>query len=261
MLIDSHAHLDNERFEGEQEEVIARAQQVGVSIIINVGWDLPSSKQAIESAAKYPGIYAAIGVHPHDASSLNNDVIKEFVALAEHPKVIAIGEIGLDYYYDLSPREQQMEAFCQQLDLAGQLRLPVIIHNRDAHEDTQQILKGYKGKLAGGVMHCFSGSVEMATTMLDYGLYLGFGGPITFKNAVRPPEVVRYTPLERMLIETDCPYLTPVPHRGKRNEPAYVFYVAEKVAQLKGLDVAEVAVATTSNARALFNLTRASLNR
>ncbi|HHV43956.1 MAG TPA: TatD family hydrolase [Firmicutes bacterium] len=252
MFVDSHAHVNNDRLLKDEAEVIAQAEAAGVQVIVNVGWDLPSSKRAVEQAEKYPGVYAAVGIHPHDAKTYTEEALAELARLAKHPKVVALGEMGLDYYYDNSPRDQQRFVFKQQLELARKLGLPVIIHNRDAHGDTWEILQ--RQEVVGGVMHCYSGSVELAKKLLDRGFYLGFAGPITFKNAVKPVEVVNQAPMERILVETDCPYLTPEPHRGKRNEPAFVTYVAQKVAEIKGLEVDEVARITTANAKSLFKI-------
>jgi TatD DNase family protein len=261
ILIDSHAHLDSRKFDSDRRQVVERAGAKGVQTIVNPGADLPSSRQAVALAARrWAGveIYAAVGVHPHDAKTLSAEALAELRTLAQdEPRVVAIGEIGLDYYRDLSPRAVQRRAFESQLALAGQLRLPVIVHSRDAQDDLMAILRNWlkgAGMNPGVVLHCFPGDVAMAEEALGLGFYLGIGGPVTYQNARVLPEVVKAAPLERLLLETDCPYLPPHPHRGQRNEPAYVALVAAKVAQLQGRPVAEVAAVTTANARSLFNL-------
>lgn len=253
MLIDSHAHLDDKKFDCDREDVIRRAIGEGVTRIINIGADMESSERSVALAAAHEEIYAAVGVHPHDAAKMKPGDTETLAAWGEHPKVAAIGEIGLDYYYDLSPRETQKEMFIRQLDLARQLHLPVVIHNRDAHADTMAILKR-EGKGLEGVVHCFSGSMEMARELVKLGWHLGVDGPVTFKNAAKLPEIVASVPLEFLLVETDSPYLTPAPHRGKRNEPAYVKLVARRVAHLRGMDEDEFAVATAQNALRLFRI-------
>lgn len=255
-LIDTHAHLDSPKFDGDRAQVIARARQAGIARIINVGADLPSSHQAAALAHDYPDIYASVGVHPHDAKSMDNQVLAEIAALADKAKVVAIGEIGLDYHYDFSPRPAQRQAFSQQLALARQLHLPIIVHDREAHADTLAMLREWAAGIAApaGVLHCFSGDVQMAQAVIELGLYLGVDGPVTYKNARQTIEVVRHVPLERLLIETDCPYLTPHPYRGKRNEPAYVRHVAERIAELRDEPLEWVADVTTKNARRLFGL-------
>ena len=251
-LTDTHAHLDFPQFDDDREEVIARALAAGVGIIINVGTDLASSRRAVTLAEAYPQIYAAVGVHPHDAKTLTDEALAELGELARHPKVVAIGEIGLDFYRDLSPRNVQREAFERQLALAQELGKPVIIHDREAHAEVMAILRRWPG--LRGVLHCFSGDLDMAHEAIEMGFYISVAGPVTFKNARRLPEIVRQLPLERLLIETDCPYLAPHPYRGRRNEPAYVRLVAQKVAELKGMSLERVARVTTANARQLFGL-------
>lgn len=253
MLIDSHAHLNNERFDDDREEVIGRCGEQ-LTALLNVGYDLASSQSSLELAEAYPFIYASVGIHPHDAQEAATDYLEQLKKMAEHPKVVAIGEIGLDYYYDLSPREVQQNVFREQLRLAKELNLPFIIHNRDAHADIMNILKQEAPYPMGGVMHCFSASWEVAQECLKLGLYISFAGPVTFANAGKLKEIAGKIPLERLLVETDCPYLTPVPHRGKRNEPAYVRFVAEHVAGLRGLAVEELANTTAQNAIRLFRL-------
>jgi len=262
-LIDTHAHLDFPQFDGDREEVIKRALAAGVGIIINVGADLASSRAAIALAEEHPQVYAAVGVHPHDAKTLTDEVLEELRELTHHPKTVAIGEIGLDFYRDLSPRDEQRRAFEQQLALASEVGKPVIIHDRQAHDEVMAILRrwvegGHQPSAIShkpaGVMHCFSGDLEMAQRCMDMGFYISIAGPVTFKNARRLPEIVRQLPLESLLVETDSPYLAPHPHRGKRNEPAYVRLIAQKVAELKGVPLEIAARVTADNARELFGL-------
>jgi TatD DNase family protein len=256
MLVDSHAHLDFPQFDADRQEVIARAQEAGVEIIINAGAGLEASQGGVALSETYPQVYAAVGVHPHEAKTLNEGVLAELRALAQQPKVVAVGEIGLDYYRDLSPRPVQRQAFQQQLALARELGKPIIIHDREAHKDVMNMLRRWvrEGDQPVGVMHCFSGDLAMAREVIEMGFYISIPGPVTFTNDRRLPELVRALPLERLLIETDCPYLTPHPHRGKRNEPAYVRLVAEAIAQIREIPLEKVARITTANARALFGL-------
>ena len=253
MLFDSHAHLDDEKFADDREAVIARAKENGVTHIINIGADMESSARSVALASQHESIYAAVGVHPHEAEKV---VAADYDQLAEWTrldKVVAIGEIGLDYYYDLSPRDLQKEVFIRQLDVARQMHMPIVIHDRDAHGDTMAILKR-EGKGLIGVVHCFAGSLEMANELIKMGWYIGCDGPVTFKNAAKLPEIMTKIPLERLLIETDSPYLTPVPLRGKRNEPAYVRFVAEHIATLRGISGEELAKVTTKNVCELFHI-------
>lgn len=254
MLIDTHAHLDDERFDRDREEVLSRARREGVEIIINVGCDIPSSQKAIGFTRSYEGIYAVIGIHPHEAKVASPDAIERLRELLGEPGVVGVGEIGLDYHYDFSPREVQRDVFIQQMRLARELGLPVVIHDREAHGDVLDILKEETNPAVGGVLHCFSGSLEMARECIKLGFYVSIGGPVTFANARKLPEIVRALPLERLLIETDCPYLAPVPHRGERNEPAFVRLVAERIAQIRGISCEEVAAATTENAKRVFGI-------
>lgn len=253
MLIDSHLHLDDEKFDEDREAVIARAKESGICRMINIGADMPSSRRSIQLADRHEEIYAAVGIHPHDAAKMKPSDDEQLAAWTGHKKVVAIGEIGLDYYYDLSPREIQREAFIRQLDIARQMHMPVVIHNRDAHGDAMEILKR-EGRGLIGVIHCFSGSLEMAKELLKLGWYIGFDGPVTFKNAAKLSEIAAEVPLERILVETDSPYLTPVPFRGKRNEPSHVKLVAQRIAELRGLGVEEFSQATTQNVCDLFQI-------
>jgi TatD DNase family protein len=251
MLVDSHAHLDFSEFDPDREAVIARAQAAGMVAILNVGADLESSRASVALAEEYDFIYAAVGVHPHDARTLTPAGLEELRALARHPKVVAIGEIGLDYYRDLSPRAVQRQAFADQLALAAELGLPVVVHSRDALDDTLSLLRGWTG---GGVLHSYSGGPGRLEEVLAIGFSVGISGPVTFANAHRLRTVAATVPLDRLLIETDCPYLTPEPYRGRRNEPAYVWYVAGAVARARGMPAEEVARITAENAARLFRL-------
>ena len=253
MLFDSHAHIDDERFNEDREAVIERAFEGGLDGILNVGACMASSARAVELAEKHPRVYAAVGIHPHDAKGAKEEDYRQLADWSSLDKVVAIGEIGLDYYYDFSDRPTQKKVFIRQLELAREVDLPIIIHDRDAHGDTMAILKK-EGKGLTGSIHCFSGSYEMAKELLKMGWFLGVDGPLTFKNSAKLPEIVAKIPLERLLLETDCPYLAPVPKRGRRNEPAYVKYIAEKVAEIRNISLEEVANQTTKNAIEVFNL-------
>lgn len=253
MLVDTHAHIDDAKYDEDRDEMVARAKEYGVTRIITMGDTMASSLNAIKLAEKYDGVYAGAGVHPQEALSL---IPSDYDTLAQwmtNPKVKVLGEIGLDYYYENASREKQQEIFIRQLDVARQMHMPVSIHDRDAHGDTMAILKK-EGKGITGSIHCFSGSYEMAKELLKMGWFLGVDGPLTFKNAAKLPEIIAKIPLERLLLETDSPYLAPVPKRGKRNEPAYVKYIAEKVAEVRGISFEEVASQTTQNAINVFNL-------
>lgn len=254
MLFDTHAHLDDGRFDEDRDELIRELPDKGVSRVINPGADIESSRLAVGLSRKYHNVYAAVGVHPHEVKELEAGYLAILANLANHEKVVAIGEIGLDYYYEHSPREIQKKCFREQIKLSSELGLPIIIHNRDAHEDTMNILKDNKDIIKGGVMHCYSGSWEMAKIFLDMGLYISLGGPVTFKNAKTPLEIAEKTPMDRLLIETDSPYLTPVPHRGKRNDPGLVRLVAEKIAEIRGMSFEELAQKTANNAMMLFHI-------
>ncbi|ATO49464.1 MULTISPECIES: TatD family hydrolase [Brevibacillus] len=254
MLFDTHAHLNAEQFDEDRDDVIARAQANGVSTIVNVGFNRETIPTTMELAEKYDFIYAVVGWHPQDAITMKEQDLEWLEELSKHPKVVGLGEMGLDYYWDTSPRDVQAEVFRKQIRLARKLQMPIIIHDRDAHQDIIDILREEKAGEVGGIMHCFSGSYELAKMALDMNFYISFGGPLTFKNAKKPKEVAAKIPLERLLIETDCPYLTPHPFRGKRNESAYVKYVAEEMAQIHGLPYEELAKITADNARRLFNI-------
>jgi len=253
MFIDSHAHLEMKEFDRDREEVILRAAAAGIDYVITVGTTLRECRKAVEIARTHPAVYAAVGIHPHDARGIDSRTYETLKKLAREEAVVAYGEIGLDFFRNLSPPEMQIRCFEEQLAVATDLGLPVIIHDRDAHEQTVKILKAWQGN-TGGVIHCFSGDVAMAMTCLEMGFYISIAGPVTYAKAGRLGEVVRQVPLERLLVETDAPYLTPQPHRGRRNEPAYVALTAQKVAELKGLALAEVGQATARNAMTLFNI-------
>ncbi|MDO4720418.1 MAG: TatD family hydrolase [Peptostreptococcaceae bacterium] len=253
MLFDTHAHMDHLRFEEDREALIARIQREGVSLLINPGADMPSSRAALALARKYDFIYAAAGVHPHEVKDMKEEDFDELREMAKDEKVIAIGEIGLDYYYDHSPRERQREYFIRQLQLAEELDLPVIIHSRDAAEETYEILAKYMPSRKA-VLHCFSQSPEMAERYLKLGCFLSFAGPLTFRNAAKLKEAVRLTPMDRLFIETDSPYLAPEPFRGKRNDPSKVRQVALEMARLKGTDLASIAAQTKENACRFFRI-------
>jgi len=253
MLTDSHAHLDFSQFKNDREDVIARALDAGVTTMLNVGTDLASSEASVALAHRHLSIYAAVGIHPHDAKTLTPKVLGRLSELATDEKVVAIGEIGLDYYRNLSPMDQQRMAFRQQIRLAIKLDMPIVVHDRDAHADVLKILQEEGAQRVRGVLHCFSGSLDMALKGLEMGFLISFAGPITYGGG-KKQEIARKISLDKILVETDCPFLTPVPHRGKRNEPAYVRHVAEKIAGIRGISFDEVAEATSRNAARLFRL-------
>lgn len=254
MLFDTHTHLDNEAFNEDRDEVIMRAYEQGVTRMVNIGFNRETIPTTMALAEQYPFIYAAVGWHPVDAITMKKEDIDWIAKWTEHEKVVAIGEIGLDYHWDTSPREVQQRVFREQIGLARELKMPIIIHNRDAHEDVVRILREEKAKEVGGIMHSFSGSWEIAKMCLDMGFYISFGGPLTFKNAKQPKEVLKQVPMDRLLVETDSPYLTPHPYRGKRNDSSLVRLVAEEGAGLKGLEFEEFCRITTSNALTCFDM-------
>lgn len=253
-MIDSHAHLQMPEFAGDWPAALDNAEQAGIECVVLIGFDIESSRKAVAMAEQHRKLLAAVGIHPHDASSADEAAMEELRRLAGHPKVVAIGETGLDFYRNLSPREKQFEAFEAHLALAEQLGVPVIVHDRDAHDETAKVLSAHAGRLAGGVLHCFSGDAALAKAAIDWGFYISIAGPLTYPNARRLREVVEQIPIERMLVETDAPYLAPQPKRGKRNEPAYVRYVAEELARIKGLSFEDVDRITTLSAKQLFGL-------
>lgn len=254
MLFDTHAHYDDEKYAEDRYEVIEKAHQSGVSYIINAATDLKSCEDSIAFARKYDYLYAAVGIHPHEVGDIDDSSFLKLAELAKEDKVVAIGEIGLDYYYDTAPRETQRYWFAKQVNLAREMMLPIIVHDRDAHQDSIDIIKAEKACDMGGVFHCYSGSLEMAKDLVNYNFHISVGGALTFKNARKLVEVVKWIPIARLLIETDAPYLTPEPHRGKRNDSSYVRYVAEKVAEIKQMDYEKVAEATLNNAKELFRI-------
>lgn len=254
MLFDTHVHLNAQQFNDDLEEVIDRAQAEGVTKMVVVGFDRPTITKAMELCERYEFLYASVGWHPVDAIDMTTEDLEWLRELSAHPKVVALGEMGLDYHWDKSPKDVQQEVFRKQIQLAKEVKLPIIIHNREATRDVVQILKEEGAEEVGGIMHCFSGSAETAMECVKLNFYISLGGPVTFKNAKKPKEVAETVPLERLLIETDCPYLAPHPYRGKRNEPGYVKLVAKQIAEIKDLTYEEVAKATTENAKKLFDI-------
>lgn len=251
-IFDSHAHFDNSRFDADRDELLASLPEKGVIRVINAAADMSSAEMSCELADRYDYIYAAVGVHPHSAKDWDESYLSRLRKLAENPKVVAVGEMGLDYHYDYSPRDVQREVFEHQLRLARELELPVIIHDREAHGDMYDILRRYAP--LRGVMHCFSGSVELAEDTLRIGLHIGLGGAVTFKNARTPVEVAAMVPEDRLLLETDAPYMTPVPYRSKRNDSSYISLVAEKIAEVRGCDAQQLLIRTAHNASSLFGV-------
>lgn len=254
MLIDTHCHLDGDQFAEDRDEMLARARAAGVGAMIVPGIAIPDMPRVLAMADAHADIWVGVGVHPHEADSWVDGTEAMLRGWAAHERVVAIGEIGLDYHYDYSPREKQQQVFRDQVRLAGELGKPVIVHNRDSHGDVLRLLQEHMSAEAGGVMHCFSGSLELARECIKIGMYISFAGPVTFKNASSLQEVAANLPLDRILIETDSPYLAPVPLRGKRNEPANVAHVAAKIGELHVKDPAEIARITAENARKLFRL-------
>jgi len=260
VLIDTHAHLDFRQFNNDLDAVLARAWKAGVGAIITIGIDLKTSRAAVALAEANDGIYATVGFHPHDAKIADDAALDELRDLAQHPQVVAIGEMGLDFYRDRSPRDVQRRVFERQLQIAAELGKPVVIHDREAHTDTLEILRRWVAASPPqpaehrGVLHCFSGDKALAEAVVKLGFYIGIDGPVTYRNASQLAGIVAALPLDRLLIETDAPFLTPHPHRGKRNEPAYVRLVAEQIAELKDISLEEAAQTTSANAQALFQL-------
>jgi len=248
MIFDTHAHYDDEQFDIDREQVLERAYQSGVHYIINASSDMASVQRSISLSKKYPFIYAAVGIHPHYVKDINEETLEQLKLLSNSNRVVAIGEIGLDYYYGNS----QKTWFKKQLRLAKSLGLPVIVHNREAHGDCLDIVKEEHARDTGGVFHCYSGSVEMARELIDNNFYLAFGGIVTFKNVKKAAEVIKYMPLDRLLIETDCPYLSPEPYRGKRNESSYLVHIIKKIADIKCVSTDKLEDITAENAKSLF---------
>ncbi|MCW3997206.1 MAG: TatD family hydrolase [Candidatus Bathyarchaeota archaeon] len=254
MFVDTHAHLQWRSFDKDRTLVIKRAKKADVARIVNVGFDIDNCNKAIELAKKNKGLYATVGIHPHNASQLNEKTLKELKKLLKNPVVVAFGEIGLDYYRNLSPKEIQKQAFINQLSLASEYDLPVVIHNRDAASDILTIISKFKNKITG-IMHCFSGDKDFAKKSIRLGFLISFAGTVTYSKAQNIQETAKWINLENMLIETDCPWLAPQSMRGKRNESSYLPSIAQKIADLKQLTVKEVADATTENAQKIFNIT------
>ena len=251
MLFDSHTHLDDDKFNDDRGKVIEKIKESGVSALVNIGCNIPTSKHSVELAEKYDFIYATVGFHPCDTGDLTEEHLEKIREMSSHKKVVAIGEIGLDYYWDSVPRDIQKYWFERQMKLAEELDMPVTIHNRDAHEDTFNICKKSNAK---GIVHCFSGSKEMAVEFVKLGYYVSFAGPLTYKNNVKSVEAAKAVPLDRLLIETDAPYLAPDGFRGKRNDSSLVRYTCEKLAQIKGVSFEEMAKQTLENAKRVYKI-------
>ncbi len=257
MLIDTHAHLDMPEFDGDLPAVLTRAGEAGVEQIVTVGIDRPSSLEAVHTAETHESVFAAVGCHPHHADSLTQDDLDSMIELAAGPRVVAWGEIGLDYFRNRSAREAQIQAFELQLDIASRLDLPVVIHDRDAHSDVLSCLEAMGDRRPRGVIHCFSGDTALARTFLDMGFFISLPGTVTFPKAQNAREVARSVPLDRLLVETDAPFLAPVPRRGKRNEPALVVHTAREIARLREESFEDTARLTSMAARRLFGLPKA----
>lgn len=252
MIFDTHAHLNDPAFDEDREELISGLPEKGIGFVMNVGCCLDSSKDCIALAEKYPFIYASVGSHPDSAGEVCEELMQTYLEMSKHSKVKAIGEIGLDYYYEGFDREIQIKAFKMQMELARQAQLPVIVHERDAHGDGMDIVRKFPD--VTGVFHCYSGAAEMARQLVDLGWYIGFTGVLTFKNARKAVETAASIPLERILLETDCPYMSPEPFRGKRNDPGRLIHMAQKLAEIRGLSVEEVIAITTENAKRLYRI-------
>lgn len=253
MIFDTHAHYDDAQFDSDREELLSAMPDLGVTTIVNVSSTLESCEKCVELAGKYPYVYAAVGVHPDEVGALNEETFAEMEALLDNDRVVAVGEIGLDYYWDNESHELQKKWFVRQLELARQHHLPIIIHSREAAADTMEIMKAHAQGLEG-VIHCYSYSREQAEEYVKMGFYIGIGGVLTFKNAKKLKEVAAAIPLERIVLETDCPYLAPEPFRGKRNQSSYIRYVAEKLAEIKGMTAEEVIAVTEANAKKMYHL-------
>ena len=252
MLFDTHAHLNDPAFDPDRESLITGLPEKGIGLVMNIGCSLASSKDCIAMAEKYPFIYATVGSHPDSADEVNEAVLDEYRKMCRHEKVKAIGEIGLDYHYEDIPREIQKKAFRMQMELARELKMPVVVHEREAHDDGMRIVKEFKD--VTGVFHCYSGSAEMARQLVDLGWYIGFTGVLTFKNARKAVETAASIPLERIVIETDCPFMAPEPFRGKRCDPGYLYRMAEKLAEIRGISPEEAAAATFENGKRLYRI-------
>ena len=252
MLFDTHAHMNDPAFDEDRAQILLGLKDKGVDYMLNVGCCLESSRDCVAMAEEYDFVYASVGSHPDSADEVNEEVLAQYRQMAAHPKVMAIGEIGLDYYYETIPREIQIKAFRMQMELARELKMPVIVHERNAHDDGMRVVKDFKD--VTGVFHCYSGSAEMARQLVDMGWYIGFTGVLTFKNARKAVETAERIPLERIVLETDCPFMAPEPFRGKRNDPGYLFRMAERLAEIRGISVEEVQAITTENARKLYRI-------
>lgn len=251
LIFDSHAHYDDAKFDNDRDELIKSMFDKNVNTIINCGTDIDNSNKCINISKRFERVYCALGVHPHEADSVNSDFIEKLKNLFDFKKAIAVGEIGLDYHYDLSKRENQIDIFEKQIKLALEINKPIIVHDREAHKDTLDLLKKYKPK---GVIHCFSGSVEMAKEIINLGMYIGIGGAVTFKNAKKIVDVVKQTPLNRILLETDAPYMTPVPYRGTRCNSEHILFTAQKISEIKCIDTNKILEDSTENACNLFSI-------
>ena len=254
MIFDTHAHYDDDAFKEDQAELLNSMKEHGIGKIVNVGASIQSTKNTLELAEKYPFIYGAVGVHPSETAELDEDKLEWLRTVSRGAKIVAIGEIGLDYYWDEPDRDTQKKWFIRQLNLAREEKLPVIIHSRDAAKDTLDIMKAEKAEEIGGVIHCFSYGTDMAREYLKMGFYLGIGGVLTFNNAKKLKEVVEYAPIDRMVLETDCPYLSPVPYRGKRNSSLNLPYVIDAISEIKGMDKQQVIDITEQNAKKLYRM-------
>lgn len=254
MLFDSHAHYNDRAFDGDRDEILSKMRENGIEYIMNAADSMESVGEIIKLAEKYPFVYASAGVHPENVQNLTEADMEKLKTYAKHEKVRAIGEIGLDYHYDDVPKDVQKKWFARQIDLAREVKLPMIVHDREAHADTLEILRAHHAEDVGGVLHCYSGSAEMVREVLDLGFYLGFGGTLTFKNAKKVHASAAAAPIERIVLETDCPYLAPEPHRGTRNSSLLMHYVAERLAEIKGISVGEVEEITQSNAKKLYGI-------
>lgn len=252
-IVDSHCHLDDEKFDMDRDEIISDFEKEEIDFVVDPASDVASSEKIVEIVKKYDKIYGAVGIHPHEVENITDKDLKKIYDLSFSEKIVAIGEIGLDYYYDNAPREKQKEIFIKQMEIAKKRKLPVIIHTREAMGDTYEILSKFKSEVKG-VMHCYTGSIEMAKRFIELGYYISISGAVTFKNAVKVREMAKQVPIDNLLVETDSPYLTPEPNRGKRNESKYVWLVAKKVAELKEIELNNLIYNTNSNARNLFSI-------
>jgi TatD DNase family protein len=254
MFFDTHAHLDDGKYAQDRDQVIQNAKDAGLELIVNIGCDVESAQRTLELTRTYDWIYGTVGLHPHGAKEMDEAYFYKLKALAKNPKIVAVGEIGLDFHYNYSPKEIQIQVFKLQIGLARELGLPIVIHDREAHQWTLDILDETHAWDLGGIIHCFSGHWQMAKQVIKKGFYVAIGGPLTFSSAVKAKEVIRETPMDKLLIETDCPYLAPAPYRGKRNEPAYMVKVAEAIAEIKQLTLEEVGHTTAENGRKVYRI-------